>query len=124
MRVSEIMVTELEKISPTAKVSEAISLMLKEGIRSLIVIPENEEDVFGVVTVRDIVYKVLGRGLVPKEIEVRAIANKPLVSIDASANVIYAARLMANLNLARLVVTEGGKMVGIITLIDILRAFQ
>jgi len=122
MKVSEIMITEIEKISPNAKVSETISLMLKEGIRSLIVIPESGEDVYGIVTVRDVVYKVLAKGLNPNEIEVKSIATKPLVSIDTHCNVTHAASLMANLNLARLVVTESGRMVGIVTLVDILRA--
>ncbi|MCD6214837.1 MAG: CBS domain-containing protein [Candidatus Desulfofervidus sp.] len=122
MKVSEVAITEIEKISPNAKVSEAISLMLKEGIRSLIVIPESGEDVYGIVTVRDVVYKVLAKGLNPNEIEVKSIATKPLVSIDTHCNVTHAATLMANLNLARLVVTESGRMVGIVTLVDILRA--
>ncbi|RKX64277.1 MAG: histidine kinase [Thermodesulfobacteriota bacterium] len=122
MKVSEVAITEIEKISPNAKVSEAISLMLKEGIRSLIVIPESGEDVYGIVTVRDVVYKVLAKGLNPNEIEVKSIATKPLVSIDTHCNVTHAASLMANLNLARLVVTESGRMVGIVTLVDILRA--
>ncbi len=124
MKVSEIMITEIEKISPNAKVSEAISLMLKEGIRSLIVIPESGEDVYGIVTVRDVVYKVLAKGLNPNEIEVKSIATKPLVSIDTHCNVTHAASLMANLNLARLVVTESGRLVGIVTLMDILRASE
>lgn len=68
MNVSKIMVAEIEKISPNAKVSEAISLMLKEGIKSLIVTPESEEDVYGIVTVRDVVYKVLAKDLNPNEI--------------------------------------------------------
>jgi len=122
MKVSEVAITEIEKISPNAKLSEAISLMLKEGIRSLIVIPESGEDVYGIVTVRDVVYKVLAKGLNPNEIEVKSIATKPLVSIDTHCNVTHAASLMANLNLARLVVTESGRMVGIVTLVDILRA--
>ena len=122
MKVSEVAITEIEKISPNAKVSEAISLMLKEGIRSLIVIPESGEDVYGIVTVRDVVYKVLAKGLNPNEIEVKSIATKPLVSIDTHCNVTHAASLMANLNLARLVVTESGRMVGVVTLMDILRA--
>ena len=122
MKVSEVAITEIEKISPNAKFSEAISLMLKEGIRSLIVIPESGEDVYGIVTVRDVVYKVLAKGLNPNEIEVKSIATKPLVSIDTHCNVTHAASLMANLNLARLVVTESGRMVGIVTLVDILRA--
>jgi len=124
MKVSEIMITEIEKISPNAKVSETISLMLKEGIRSLIVIPESGEDVYGIVTVRDVVYKVLAKGLNPNEIEVKSIATKPLVSIDTHCNVTHAASLMANLNLARLVVTELGRIVGIVTLMDILRASE
>ena len=124
MKVSEIMITEIEKISPNAKVSETISLMLKEGIRSLIVIPESGEDVYGIVTVRDVVYKVLAKGLNPNEIEVKSIATKPLVSIDTHCNVAHAASLMANLNLARLVVTEFGRIVGIVTLVDILRASE
>ncbi len=124
MKVSEIMITEIEKISPNAKVSETISLMLKEGIRSLIVIPESGEDVYGIVTVRDVVYKVLAKGLNPNEIEVKSIATKPLVSIDTHCNVTHAASLMANLNLARLVVTESGRIVGIVTLVDILRASE
>jgi len=122
MKVSEVAITEIEKISPNAKFSEAISLMLKEGIRSLIVIPESGEDVYGIVTVRDVVYKVLAKGLNPNEIKVKSIATKPLVSIDTHCNVTHAASLMANLNLARLVVTESGRMVGIVTLVDILRA--
>jgi len=124
MKVSEIMITEIEKISPNAKVSETISLMLKEGIRSLIVIPESGEDVYGIVTVRDVVYKVLAKGLNPNEMEVKSIATKPLVSIDTHCNVTHAASLMANLNLARLVVTELGRIVGIVTLMDILRASE
>jgi len=47
-----------------------------------------------------------------------------LVSIDTHCNVTHAASLMANLNLARLVVTESGRLVGIVTLVDILRASE
>ncbi|AMM40925.1 histidine kinase [Candidatus Desulfofervidus auxilii] len=123
-KIQEIMVREIEEISPNAKVSEAIALMLKEGIRSLVVTPETGEDVYGIVTVRNVVFKVLAKGLEPKNIEVREIATKPLVCIDAHYDVSHAVRLMANLNLARLVVTELGKIVGIVTLMDILRSSQ
>ncbi|CAD7775931.1 MAG: hypothetical protein KCCBMMGE_00385 [Candidatus Methanoperedenaceae archaeon GB37] len=57
-KIQEIMVREIEEISPNAKVSEAIALMLKEGIRSLVVTPETGEDVYGIVTVRNVVFKV------------------------------------------------------------------
>ncbi|CAD7778786.1 MAG: hypothetical protein KIIPBIDF_01097 [Candidatus Methanoperedenaceae archaeon GB50] len=35
--------------------------MLKEGIRSLVVTPETGEDVYGIVTVRNVVFKVFGQ---------------------------------------------------------------
>lgn len=54
----------------------------------------------------------------------RNIATKPLVLIDAHYSVTHAARLMANLGLARLVVAESGKIVGIVALMDILRASE
>lgn len=124
MKVNEIMIAEIEKISPNAKVSEAIFLILKEGIRSLIGTPENSEDVHGIVTARDIVYKVLAKCLNPNEIAVKNIATKPLIFVDADYNVTDAGRIIANLNLARLVVVKSGKIVGIVALIDILRASQ
>ncbi len=123
MIVREVMNKELRKVSPDTKVSEAISSMLKESAESLIVTPESKEDVYGIITIRDIGYKVLAKGLNPNEIEVKTIASKPLIFIEPDYDLGHAASLMANLNLSRLIVTECKKIVGMVTDIDLLKAY-
>ncbi len=124
MRVKDLIWREPVKISSNATVSEAIEKMLKKGIRALIVEPKGENETFGILTVRDIVYKVIAKGKNPRDVKVEEIATRPVVTIDSNWSVRDAARLMANLNLARLVVVESGRPIGIVTLMDIMKASE
>jgi len=63
MKVDEIMTKKLELIHADAPIYDAIESMIDKRIRSLLVKPRDEKDVYGVITVRDIVYKVLGKNL-------------------------------------------------------------
>ncbi len=124
MKVKDLIWREPVKISSNATVSEAIEKMLKKGIRALIVEPKGENETFGILTVRDIVYKVIAKGKNPRDVKVEEIATRPVVTIDSNWSVRDAARLMANLNLARLVVVESGRPIGIVTLMDIMKASE
>jgi CBS domain-containing protein len=124
VKVKDLVWREVVTIKPNASVKDAIDLMLKKGIRSLIVEPKDENDCYGVLTIRDIVYKVVAKDLKPSDVSVDEIATKPVVTIDANASVKTAVKLMANLNLARLVVVECGEVKGIITLMDVLKASE
>jgi len=118
MKVKEFMKTKLEYIDDDDTVYEAIERMLDKRIRSLVVKPENPEDVYGVITGRDVVFKVLGKGLNPRDVLVSQIASKPLVCIDQDTKLMDAAALMERLNIGRLFVCEGKKLLGIFTLAD------
>ena len=63
MKVDEIMTKKLEIISAEASIYDAIERMIDKRIRSLLVKPRDEHDVNGVITVRDIVHKALGKSL-------------------------------------------------------------
>jgi len=123
MKVEEVMNKELEYIDPNASVEEAIDKMLKKGIRSLIVNPKDEKDTYGVVTVRDIVFGVFANGLDPNDVKVADIASKPVVCVDKSVDVGLVLRLMKRFNIARVFVFEGEKIVGIVTLMDLMKSF-
>jgi len=60
-KVKEIMNTKLETIRPEAMVYDAIERLVDKRLRSLIVLPKDEKDVYGVITVRDIVFKVISK---------------------------------------------------------------
>jgi CBS domain-containing protein len=118
MKVKEFMKTKLAYIDADSTVYEAIEEMLDKRIRSLVVNPENAEEVYGVITARDVVFKVLGKGLMPRDVKVSEIASKPVVCIDQDTKLIDAAVLMEKLGIARLFVCEGKKLLGIFTLTD------
>ena len=70
MKVEEIMVKKIEFIEADAMVYDAIEKMIDKRLRSLVVKPKDEKDVYGVVTARDIVFKVLARNLDPGKVSI------------------------------------------------------
>ncbi len=122
LKVKHIMNTKLETISPEATVYDAIERLIDKRIRSLLVLPKNEDDVYGVVTVRDIVFKVLAKHLNPHQIKVENIASKPVISIDKETELFDLVTLMEKFNIARLFIQENRKIVGVVSLLDVLSA--
>jgi CBS domain-containing protein len=122
MKVDEIMTKKLEIIGADASIYDAIEKMIDKRIRSLLVKPRDEKDVSGVITVRDIVYKVLGRDLDLNKTKVGEIMSKPLVCIDKGMDVEHAVNLMTKFNITRVFISEGREIVGIISLLDVMSA--
>jgi len=113
---------KLETIKPDASVYDAIEKLVDKRMRSLIVLPKNENDVYGVITVRDIVFKVIAKNLDPKKIKIEEIASKPVISIDKETELEYLIRLMEKFNIARVFVHEGKEIIGVVSLLDVLSA--
>ncbi|MBM4136992.1 MAG: CBS domain-containing protein, partial [Nitrospira sp.] len=113
---------KLESIGADAPVYDAIEKMVDKRIRSLLVKPRDEKDVYGVITVRDIVYKVLGKNLDPNKIRVGEIASKPLVCIDRDVDITHAISLMTKFSISRVFVSDGKEIIGIVALLDVMAA--
>lgn len=123
-KVKDIMSVNIVTIDGSANVSEAIKKMLKANVRGLIVERRDEGDAYGVVTLRDIVGKVIAEGLDPKNVAVHEIMTKPLVSLNPNLDVKYAARLLARLNISRAPVIAEHRLMGIVTLADFMKLFK
>ena len=122
MNVEEIMTKKLEIISAEASIYDAIERMIDKRIRSLLVKPGDERDVYGVITVRDIVYKALGKNLDLNKMKVFEIMSKPVVSVDKGVDVEHAVNLMTKSHITRVFVNEGETIVGIVSLLDVMSA--
>jgi signal-transduction protein with cAMP-binding, CBS, and nucleotidyltransferase domain len=68
------------------------------------------------------VFKVLAKGVNPKKIKVAEIASKPIACIDKDMDFEDAATVMERSNIARLFVCDEGKIVGLISLLDVMAA--
>ena len=123
MKAEEIMTKKIEYIEPEVFIYEALEKLIDKRIRSLVVRPKDEKNVYGIVTVRDIVFKAIGKGLDLGKTKVEEITTRPVVCIDKDMDIEHIVKLMAKFNIARVFVSEGGKIIGIVALFDIITAF-
>jgi CBS domain-containing protein len=125
MQVREFMTTKIESIEAERSVYDAVEIMVDRHLRSLAVKVSGKSgkaSIDGVVTARDIVFKVLAKGMNPKKIRVSEIASIPIICINQETNIEDAAAIMEKSNIARLYVSDGEKVVGIVSMLDIMAA--
>tara|TARA_B100001964_G_scaffold148251_1_gene163359 strand:- start:1671 stop:2018 length:348 start_codon:yes stop_codon:yes gene_type:complete len=100
------------------KVSDALSIMKDENIKTILVRPRNNEDVYGLITLRDIATKIIAAGKRLEDVHAYEIMSKPVLTVDASMPVHYAARFLTNFNVTWAPVMEDGELVGMVSLMS------
>lgn len=101
IKVRDVMTTPVVTIDGNATVKEAAELMMKTGYRGLVVDKVDEEDAYGIITVKDIVYKVIAKGLPLEKVRVLEVMTKPCITVPDYYDIKYAAKLMAMANVVR-----------------------
>ena len=81
MRVRDLMVEELHTIDGLATVAEAMALMKRHDISSLVVNRRNHDDELGLVVVADIARGVIANNRAPERVNVYEIMSKPLLTV-------------------------------------------
>jgi CBS domain-containing protein len=121
MKVSDLMAREVEYISPEASVVEAAELMGELDVGAL---PAGSAGTLeGVITDRDILYRVVARGRDPREVLVREVLSRPVIACAEDDSLKSAMDMMAANHVRRLPVQNpAGEIVGWITLADMARA--
>ena len=125
-KVEDVMTKGVITVEPTATVSDAVDLMREHRTSSIVVERRDETDEFGLIVVADIAREVLGKDLSPDRVNVYEIMSKPVITLAAEMNVMYAVRLLSRFLLSRaLVVDHDRNPLGIVTLRDmVLRSLE
>lgn len=118
VKVADLMRTTLHTIDGLASVQDAIEEMSRLGISSLVIERRNPDDEFGVVTVRDIAAKVVAESRSIARTSVYEIMTKPALTVSFDMNVKYAIRMLSRFGINRALVTQDNKLVGLVTLRD------
>ncbi len=116
-RITDVMTTTPRTLTTDAPVSEAAKVMRDEDIGDILITRDGE--LFGILTDRDIVVRVLAENLEPTSTSVEDIASQELVTVSPQDTVDDAVRLMRERSLRRIPVVDGGKCVGIVSLGDL-----
>lgn len=111
---------KLVKISPMATVREALKLMKENKVRSVIVEKSSPDGAYGLVTFKNILQSIVAEDGDIDLLNVYDIAAIPAVSVSAKLNVQYAAKMMVNKSIKRLLIVDNNELQGILTMTDII----
>ncbi len=118
--VRDIMATEVITIDENASVREAAKLMSEKNVGCLVVLRDSEP--VGIITERDILVRVVAEGKDPDAVRVGWVMSSPIIKGRPDMTIEEAARLMTSKRIKKLPIFEGGRLVGIITLTDLVSA--
>lgn len=108
-------------IDSTSSIQAAVELMETKNVGSILV-NENGEPV-GIVTERDITRKVIGKNMDTKTTPVSAVMSQPIHTLEGSQAITEANQFMAEHKIRHLAVTEQGKIVGMLSVKDLVSFF-
>lgn len=117
--LSVLMATILATIQSDASILAAARLMGEKRMGSLLTIEAGE--IVGIVTERDLVRKGLASNRDPGSTHVSAVMSSPLLSIDVNRTIRDASKAMAEQGVRHLAVTENGKIVGVLSVRDLVK---
>jgi CBS domain-containing protein len=107
-------------IGPDDPVLEAIRLMAEHHVGALLVMKDDE--LLGIVSERDYARKVILKGRSSAETPVAQIMSSPVVTVSMSNSVQECMQLMTERRLRHLPVVEGRKVVGMVSIGDLVKA--
>ena len=107
-------------ISPDASVYDALRLLSERNIGALLVI--RGETLEGIVSERDYARKVILKGKASMKTPVREIMTSEVIAVEPKCTIEEGMALMTEKRLRHLPVVEGDKVVGMISIGDLVKA--
>jgi len=120
VKVGDVMTRDVEFVGAEATVAEAAAAMGDLGVGALPI--GATDDLQGILTDRDILFRVVARGLSNTEVLVGDVMTTTIFSCRQEDSISTALNLMGARNLRRLPVLDAnGRVVGLVTLADLSR---
>ena len=112
--------TQVYAISPDAKVYEALQLMADKNVGALMVM--EGDTAVGLISERDYARKIVLKGKFSKDVPVHEIMTVDIVRIGPDRDVENCMELMTDKRVRHLPVFENDRLIGIISIGDIVKA--
>ena len=120
--IGDYMISTILSIDVESSVQEGAQYMMSHSIGSVLV--KEFDEYVGIVTETDLTRKVLGKGLDAETTKVLEIMTSPILSMDRYLPVEEANRFMHKNKIRHLAVTEEEKIVGILSVKDLVANFS
>lgn len=117
MRLRDLMTTDVRTCAPDTPLSDVARIMEEADCGFVPVVDGGR--VAGVITDRDIVLRAVARGRDIRTTTARECMTSPAVTVGPDTDAHAAADLMADKQIRRLCVVDGGRLVGVVALGDL-----
>jgi CBS domain-containing protein len=107
-------------IGPDATVFDALQLMAEKSIGAVVVLDSGK--LVGILSERDYARKVILKGKASREIPVREIMTKDVVCVRPDMLIEACMKLMTDKRIRHLPVLEGDRLIGVISIGDVVKA--
>lgn len=125
--IAHWMQRDLEGVNEDTCVVEAAGLMAARRIGSLVVIPagqtSSQANITGLLSESDVIRRVMAQGLNVRETTVGRVMSSPLLTIASDRLMLDASHVMEKHGIRHLCVAEGQKIVGLISIRDLVKYF-
>ncbi len=118
--VGELMSRFPVTVAPEATVQQAMHLMRENGVSSVLMEP-GEDGLWGIMTQRDVVKRIVHANRSPASVTVSEIATKPLITVPVDMPIWDCSSQMLESNIRRVVVAQEETPLGIVSDTDLFR---
>ena len=119
MKVRDVASSAVVAVGPTQTMRDAAKLMAEHRVGSAVV--QDAEQLVGILTERDVLASVAAADD-PETVSVEQIMTADVVTVGPDWDLVEAARVMASRRIRHLVVYEGGQLLGVLSVRDVLPA--
>jgi CBS domain-containing protein len=112
---------DVHSIAPDESVYAAVKKLKEHHIGALVVI--DQDALVGVISERDYARKIILEGVSSKETLVREIMSAPVITVAPTDTLPQCVRLMSERRIRHLPVVDRGRVVGMISTGDLMRAY-
>jgi len=120
-KVYEYMQVKIVAVTVDATLREASQIMSEKGVGALLV--KDDQDYVGIISEKRLSREGIAKGLNVETTSVRSIMRADLITVESDQTVTDAREIMKANKVRHLVVKEKNKIVGIITLSDLIRYY-
>ena len=114
----------MRPITNTVHPDDSLLVVAQRDARVGAMLVADRGDYLGIVSEADLVRKAMASGASAEQVLARSVMSTPVMTIDIAQSAHEASDLMAERGIRHLVITEEGRVVGMISVRDLLRYFK